>query len=148
VILSPEDAPSILITSIDVCYLQGERVEDLENIRRSFGDAFGIKREDPKYFMGYSMEIETLTNISRTLTITQPDFVEDMQLEFGSHLSAEQAKYKEMGVLTLTGKPLWLSQRCYNMLLFGVTQLYSIKSKPSQRMYVECRTTHAALAAR
>ena len=69
VILSPEDAPSILITSIDVCYLQGERVEDLEYIRRSFGDAFGIKREDPKYFMGYSMEIETLTNISSTLTI-------------------------------------------------------------------------------
>ena len=44
VILSPEDAPSILIMSIDVCYLQGEREEDLEYIRRSFGDAFGIKR--------------------------------------------------------------------------------------------------------
>jgi len=114
----------------------------------NFSNMFEIKKVDPRYFLGCLMEIVLQSGGSFKLTITQPDFVEDMQLEFGSHLSAEQAKYKEMGVLTLTGKPLWLSQRCYNMLLFGVTQLYSIKSKPSQRMYVECRTTHAALAAR
>ena len=89
VILSPEDAPSILIMSVDDCYLQGEREEDLEYIRRSFGDAFGIKRADPKHFMGYSMEIETLTNMSRTLTITQPGFVEDLLLEFGNHIPVE-----------------------------------------------------------
>ena len=53
------------------------------------------------------MEIEPQTDGSFKLTITRaPDFVEDMLLEFGSHLSAEQAKYKEMGVLTLAGKPL------------------------------------------
>ena len=99
---------------------------------------------------------------SYTLTITQPDFVEDMLLEFGSHLStatvnvpfepgtvlgvnepdfdpdpAKQAKYKEMGVLTRAGKlhVLWLSKRGYNMLMFGVTQLCSIMSKPSQKMW-------------
>ena len=90
----------------------------------------------------------TPTDGSYTLTITQPDFVEDMLLEFGNYLSAatvnvpfepgtvlgvnepdfdpdpaEQAKYKEMGVLTLAGKLLWLSRRGYNMLLFGVTQV-------------------------
>ena len=40
-----------------------------------------------------------------------------------------------MGVLTLAGKLLWLSRRGYNMLLFGVTQLCSIMSKPSQKMW-------------
>ena len=37
------------------------------------------------------MEIEPQTDGSYTLTITQPDFVEDMLLEFGSHLSAATA---------------------------------------------------------
>ena len=149
VLLSPDDTPSILIVYVDDCHVQGERDEDLEYIRRSFGDKFGIKRADPKYFLGYLMEIEPQTDGSYTLTITQPNFVEDMMLEFGSYLStatvnvpfgpvtvfgvnepdfdpdpAEQAKCKEMGVLTLAGKLLWLSRRGYNMLLFGVTQLY------------------------
>ena len=115
--------------------MQGERSEDLEYIRQSFGDKFGIKKVDPRYFLGCLMGIEPQPDGSYTLTITQPDFVEDMLLEFGSHLSAKQAKYKEMGVLPLAGKPLWLSRRGYNMLLFGVTQLYSIMSKPSQKMW-------------
>ena len=60
------------------------------------------------------------------LGVNEPDFDPD---------AAEQAKYKEMGVLTLAGKLLWLSRRGYNMLLFGVTQLCSIMSKPSQKMW-------------
>ena len=43
---------------------------------------------DPRYFLGCLMEIEPQPDGSYTLTITQPDFVEDMLLEFGSHLSA------------------------------------------------------------
>ena len=35
------------------------------------------------------MEIEPLTNESYTLTITQPNFVEDLLLEFGNYLSTE-----------------------------------------------------------
>ena len=160
VLLSPDNTPSILIVYVDDCYVQGERNEDLEYIRQSFGDKFGIKKVDPRYFLGCLMEIEPQPDGSYTLTITQPDFVEDMLLEFGSYLStatvnvpfepgtvlgvnepdfdpdaAEQAKYKEMGVLTLAGKLLWLSRRGYNMLLFGVTQLCSIMSKPSQKMW-------------
>ena len=78
VLLSPDNTPSILIVYVDDCYVQGERSEDLEYIRQSFGDKFGIKKVDPRYFLGCLMEIEPQPDGSYTLTITQPDFVEDM----------------------------------------------------------------------
>ena len=59
---------------------EGEREEDLEYIKQSFGQRFGIKDVDPRYFLGCLMEIEDKGEY-KTLTITQPDFVEDLLLK-------------------------------------------------------------------
>ena len=58
VLLSPDDFVTILIVYVDDCRIQGEREEDLEYIKHSFGQRFGIKDVDPRYFLGCLMEIE------------------------------------------------------------------------------------------
>ena len=158
--ISPDNTVSMMLLYVDDCYAQGERESDLEFIRDAFGERFGIKNVDPRYFLGCLMEIEQQTDGTSTLTVTQPDFVEEMIIEFGEYLTEEvvdvpfepgkvlgvnepgydptpeeQLKYKNMGALRLTGQLLWVARRAYNVLLFGVTQLCSVMSKPSKQMW-------------
>ena len=83
VILSPDNYVSMMLLYVDDCYAQGERESDLEFIWDAFGERFGIKNVDPRYFLGCLMEIEQQTDGTSTLTVTQPDFVEEMIIEFG-----------------------------------------------------------------
>ena len=48
---------------------------------------------------------------------------------------AEQDEYRAMGALSLAGQLLWLARRAYNVILFSVTQLCAVMSKPSKRMW-------------
>ena len=57
VILSPDNTFSLLWIHTDDCFLRGERLEDLEYIRNSFGNRFGIKKVDPRYMLGLLSEI-------------------------------------------------------------------------------------------
>jgi hypothetical protein len=140
--------------------VQGERDEDLSYIKTSFGERFGIKDVDPRYFLGCLMEVEDQGSY-RTLSITQPDFVEDMLIKYADYLPAdvkvtlpfepgtvlgvnepdydpspaEQDEYRAMGALSLAGQLLWLARRAYNVILFSVTQLCAVMSKPSKRMW-------------
>ena len=81
VLLSPDNTVSILIVYVDDCRVQGERDEDVAYIKTSFEERFGIKHVDPRYFLGCLMEIEDQGGYS-TLSITQPDFVEDMLIKY------------------------------------------------------------------
>jgi hypothetical protein len=160
VLLSPDNTVSILIVYVDDCRVQGERDEDLSYIKTSFGERFGIKDVDPRYFLGCLMEVEDQGSY-RTLSITQPDFVEDMLIKYADYLPAdvkvtlpfepgtvlgvnepdydpspaEQDEYRAMGALSLAGQLLWLARRAYNVILFSVTQLCAVMSKPSKRMW-------------
>ena len=160
VLLSPDDSVKILIVYVDDCRIQGEREEDLEYIKQSFGQRFGIKDVDPRYFLGCLMEIEDQGEY-KTLTITQPDFVEDLLIKYAEFMPAEtkysvpfepgtvlginepdynpsleeQEKYRAMGALSLAGQLLWVARRAYNVLLFAVTQLCAVMSKPSEKMW-------------
>ena len=40
-----------------------------------------------------------------------------------------------MGALSLAGQLLWLARRAYNVILFAVTQLCAVMSKPSKQMW-------------
>jgi len=62
VILSPDNYVSMMLLYVDDCYAQGERESDLEFIRDAFGERFGIKNVDPRYFLGCLMEIEQQTD--------------------------------------------------------------------------------------
>ena len=47
VILSPDNTVSMMLLYVDDCHAQGERESDLEFIRDTFGERFGIKNVDP-----------------------------------------------------------------------------------------------------
>ena len=60
----------------DDCFVRGERDEDLDYIRNSFGNRFGIKRVDPRFMLGLYANIIVVPDGSKVLEFTQPDFVE------------------------------------------------------------------------
>ena len=76
------------MADVDDRRIQGEREEDLAYIKHSFGQRFGIKDVDPRYFLGCLMEIEDQVGY-KTLTITQPDFVEDLLIKYAEFMPAE-----------------------------------------------------------
>lgn len=163
VILSPDNTYNIMWIHTDDCFVRGERNSDLDYIRNSFGNRFGIKRVDPRYMLGILSELTQQQDGSWELELTQPEFVEQMLREFGQYCpskpyatpfkpskvlgckeegydpsEAEQQKYHEMGYRRLVGMLLWCSRRCYNEILFGVNQCCAVMSKPSEEAWNEC----------
>ena len=157
VLLSPENTFSIMWIHTDDCFVRGERDEDLEYIRNSFGNRFGIKRVDPRFMLGLYSNIIDAPDGSKVLEFTQPDFIENMLSEFGMHIPdkevstpfkpgavlgckeagydppiAEQKAVKERGYMRLVGMLLWCARRCYSECLFGTNQLCAVMSKPSE----------------
>ena len=92
VILSPDNTFSLLWIHTDDCFLRGERLEDLEYIRNSFGNRFGIKKVDPRYMLGLLSEITVMPDGTWELELTQPEFVEQMLGEFGQYCPTTQYK--------------------------------------------------------
>ena len=89
VLLSPENTFSIMWIHTDDCFVRGERDEDLDYIRNSFGNRFGIKRVDPRFMLGLYANIIVVPDGSKVLEFTQPDFVESMLSEFGQYVPSK-----------------------------------------------------------
>jgi hypothetical protein len=164
VLTSPNNYTSLLTVYTDDCDLIGENATDLQFIKKSFDDKYGVKECDPEIMLGVRRTVTTTKSGVRELQLTQPDYIDQMCAQFADHLpsrsyetpfepgtvfgtkeqgydpsSEEQNHFKKMGYLNAAGMLLWCARQCYPEIAFAVSQICSVMSKPSEAAW------HAAM---
>ena len=149
--------PIIMIVHSDDVDCYSEFESERSFLAKEFDDRFGIVMGDPRYMLGVLREVTDLPGGHRMLKLSMPEYIDELAESFEEYLpkqapsapwkpktllgikqndydpsEAEQKKYYDLGYMKLVGSLLWIARMSYDELAFGISQLCSVMSKPSE----------------
>eukprot|EP01045_Picozoa_sp_COSAG04_P016545 COSAG04_NODE_1388_length_6961_cov_6.032498_11_plen_390_part_01 len=160
---SPDGNVSFMVIHTDDCDQVCQSASDAPIITEMFNKRFGIKLCDPSYMLGVNRKLTTHDDGTRTLEMSQPDYIESMYHRWREYLPRRQptcpfpakeflslaapngepantpdAEVEEviaLGYQQVVGELLWATRNTGPDTAYGVQQLCTVMSRPSKRAW-------------
>jgi hypothetical protein len=128
------------------------KLADSLEIMRQFDLKYTVVMCDPRYMLGIRREYHVDKDGTKTVEMTQPDFVKSLVLQFQDKLPKkasaptplnffitrnevpnpiESKKILDDGFQSAVGSLLWASRRCFPECSYGVSQMCKVMSHPT-----------------